>query len=55
MAKSGCRRAVKAAPKGESLDLWHGQEVRTNFTDPPQLDDQFIGDFMEVKQFVDAI
>ena len=53
-AKSGYRRAVKAAPKGESLDLWHWKEVQTNFADPLQLDDQFIGDFMDVERFVDA-
>ena len=40
----GYDRPVKTAPEGERLDMWHFKYVRTNFTTPPQVDDQFVDD-----------
>lgn len=43
-AKAGYQRPVKTAPKGETLDMWHFKLVRTGFTMPGQVDDQYVND-----------
>ncbi len=53
-AKAGYQRPVKTAPKGESLDLWHFKLVRTGFTMPGQVDDQFINDAFDATKAVEA-
>lgn len=40
----GYDRPVKSAPVGERLDMWHLKYVRTNFTTPSQVDDQYLDD-----------
>ncbi len=53
-ATAGYNRPVKTAPKGESLDMWHFKLVRTGFTMPSQVDDQFVNDAFDAKKAADA-
>lgn len=53
-AKAGYQRPVKSAPKGETLDLWHWKLVRTGFTTPGQVDDQFLNDTMDSSKAAEA-
>ena len=40
--EAGYDRPIKSMPEGESLDMWHFKYVRTNFSSPAQVDDQFV-------------
>ena len=42
--EAGYDRPVKSMPQGEMLDMWHFKYVRTNFSSPGQVDDQFVDD-----------
>lgn len=52
--KAGYQRPVKAAPKGESLDMWHYKLVRNGFAYPGQVDDQFVNDVMDATKAPEA-
>lgn len=41
---AGYTRPVKAAPTGEVLDMWHYKMLRTGFSTPRQIDDQYVDD-----------
>lgn len=47
--EAGYERPVKAMPEGELLDLWHFKYVRTNFTTPSQVDDQYVDDALDAE------
>lgn len=53
-AKAGYDRPVKAAAPGETLDLWYYKNVRMGYTDPPQVDDQYMDSTYDVKSYVEA-
>lgn len=53
-AKYGYNRPVKAAPKGETLDMWHWKLVRNGFTIPAQVDDQYVDSSLDAKTFTEA-
>ena len=42
--EAGYDRPIKSMPQGELLDMWHFKYVRTNFSSPAQVDDQFVDD-----------
>lgn len=48
-AKAGYARPVKAMPRGERLDMWHWKMVRTSFTVPAEVDDQYVDDTMDAR------
>jgi hypothetical protein len=52
--RAGYDRPVKTAPKGESLDLWHWKYVRGGFSEPNQVDDQFLNDAFDAKAAANA-
>jgi Ethylbenzene dehydrogenase len=53
-ATAGYQRPVKTAPKGETLDMWHFKLVRTGFTMPGQVDDQFVNDAFDASKAAEA-
>jgi len=53
-AKAGYARPVKAAPTGEKFDLWHWKHVRTGYTKPSQMDDQFVDDTLDARKAPEA-
>ena len=53
-ATAGYQRPVKTAPKGETLDMWHFKLVRTGFTMPGQVDDQFVNDAFDATKAPEA-
>jgi Ethylbenzene dehydrogenase len=53
-AKAGYQRPVKTAPKGETLDMWHFKLVRTGFTMPGQVDDQYVNDTFDATKAPEA-
>ncbi|MBI4279033.1 MAG: hypothetical protein HY660_11305 [Armatimonadetes bacterium] len=52
--KYGYRRPVKAMPRGERLDMWHWKLVRSGFTNPPQIDDQYVDETLDARTAANA-
>ncbi|MDI6772311.1 MAG: ethylbenzene dehydrogenase-related protein [bacterium] len=48
-AKYGYQRPEKTTPQGERLDMWHWKLVRTAFTVPAQVDDQYVDDKIDAR------
>ncbi len=53
-AKAGYDRPVKAAPAGETLDLWYYKNVRMGYTNPSQVDDQYMDSTFDANSFIEA-
>jgi hypothetical protein len=52
--KAGYRRPVKSMPRAEKLDMWHWKLIRTGFTNPPQIDDQYVDETLSAQTAVNA-